>query len=703
VEDDEAQVRAAAMPARSVQTMPDGTRVEYRLDGTLARQWNPDGTVVTYDDHGRPVRRDGAAGLSAAPGPGSGAVGFGPATTGSGSMRDQAVSAASALTGSRDPAADRTTDQTTDHAAGHADDAAAADPAVRRRRRRPWWSRSAPEESSPVRGVGSPAGAAGSIAPGSADAPLVDGTVYTAFDDAGRPVAGTDPLGRPFILTYGPRGEVTRHTAAERERDPLTSLVGPRGTGDSAPGRTIEATSGPVDPLSRATSGSGPAADPTAETPDEVGPDGERRRRNPFDPLRSTGPNPNDPRAADPRATGPGATGSGATGPNPGGRGRTGPGLSDEPGPTTGRSGSGANQIPPGLGGLQAPPGLGGFSPPPGLEAAEAPPDGRPTSSGTTPPGQFGEQAPEPPGMNLARSGLGAPPQIATRQLGTSPLTGLAGGPGLGQPGTLTGAPSMAPLTPFEEGQPGNNAPVRAANLGGGMPLTPSAGMFDQAPAPGQSEAVVQGGTNVPTSDPPVTAPPLMAPPLTLAGGVGATTGDDHGLGGLAPSTGDTGNTGDGTQTLVTVTPSTMDTGTPTTGSTTPGTTQVELVPITDLQLPDGQVPTGTDSTQSFTTWTTQGSMIDWSVDLPALQSAISQVGGYRDSIKADLASLKTAFTTLEGDWWSPAGMSLIPLANIFGRAADNFVDVLDDAIARMNSSYQTYVQTEATNNGNLG
>ncbi len=35
--------------------MPDGTRIEYRPDGTPLRQWNPDGSTVVFDRHGRPV------------------------------------------------------------------------------------------------------------------------------------------------------------------------------------------------------------------------------------------------------------------------------------------------------------------------------------------------------------------------------------------------------------------------------------------------------------------------------------------------------------------------------------------------------------------------------------------------------------------------------------------------------------------------
>ncbi|HWB36691.1 MAG TPA: hypothetical protein VHA75_11770, partial [Rugosimonospora sp.] len=38
-----------------VQTRPDGTRVEYRPDGTPARQWNPDGSILTYDQQGLPA------------------------------------------------------------------------------------------------------------------------------------------------------------------------------------------------------------------------------------------------------------------------------------------------------------------------------------------------------------------------------------------------------------------------------------------------------------------------------------------------------------------------------------------------------------------------------------------------------------------------------------------------------------------------
>jgi YD repeat-containing protein len=101
-------------------------------------------------------------------------------------------------------------------------------------------------------------------------------------------------------------------------------------------------------------------------------------------------------------------------------------------------------------------------------------------------------------------------------------------------------------------------------------------------------------------------------------------------------------------------------------------------------------------------TWTADGTEITWAVDLPALAHAAFRVGVEQQLIENAARSLKAAFTSVEGMWSGPAAESLPPLANAFQTVTDQLVALLGDAVNRMKTAYQNYVQAETTNTNNL-
>jgi hypothetical protein len=92
-----------------------------------------------------------------------------------------------------------------------------------------------------------------------------------------------------------------------------------------------------------------------------------------------------------------------------------------------------------------------------------------------------------------------------------------------------------------------------------------------------------------------------------------------------------------------------------------------------------------------------------WSVDLPQLADAITQVSTQRDLIRDTYQnSIVTTFNTIEEEWQSPASATFTLARFNFDVVAVNLLEVLDDAISRMQVAYQNYLSTETTNTGNL-
>ena len=83
-------------------------------------------------------------------------------------------------------------------------------------------------------------------------------------------------------------------------------------------------------------------------------------------------------------------------------------------------------------------------------------------------------------------------------------------------------------------------------------------------------------------------------------------------------------------------------------------------------------------------------------VDLAALHDAIGQVQGHRDAMQGGIQSVRSTFAGIEGHWQSPAGNTFTGLKTNFKSVTDNLMAVLDDAISRMNTSYNNYVAAEA-------
>jgi WXG100 family type VII secretion target len=91
-----------------------------------------------------------------------------------------------------------------------------------------------------------------------------------------------------------------------------------------------------------------------------------------------------------------------------------------------------------------------------------------------------------------------------------------------------------------------------------------------------------------------------------------------------------------------------------------------------------------------------------FTVDLGALSDAIGQVSAEREAMQGGIQGLRSVFSNVESHWQSPAGTSFVSLTTKFNSVTDNLMEVLDEAIDRMNTAHQNYSSTEATNAQNL-
>lgn len=89
-------------------------------------------------------------------------------------------------------------------------------------------------------------------------------------------------------------------------------------------------------------------------------------------------------------------------------------------------------------------------------------------------------------------------------------------------------------------------------------------------------------------------------------------------------------------------------------------------------------------------------------VDLQQLLDAIAQIRQDRDGISDDFANITSKFDALQGTWQGPAATSYEQLSVSLQNATSQMLDVLSDVISRMQTSYESYENTETTNSQNL-
>jgi len=116
----------------------------------------------------------------------------------------------------------------------------------------------------------------------------------------------------------------------------------------------------------------------------------------------------------------------------------------------------------------------------------------------------------------------------------------------------------------------------------------------------------------------------------------------------------------------------------------------------------DGSVFENDPNGKGIQAWLPDGTHITWAVDIPELGHAIGKVKGERDQMVDNIRQLKTTFVNVESHWKSPAGNTFIVLSTSFNSATDVLVELLNEAISRMQTAYNNYVATEGTNSNNL-
>jgi uncharacterized protein YukE len=92
-----------------------------------------------------------------------------------------------------------------------------------------------------------------------------------------------------------------------------------------------------------------------------------------------------------------------------------------------------------------------------------------------------------------------------------------------------------------------------------------------------------------------------------------------------------------------------------------------------------------------------------WAVDLPELLNAIAAVRREKETISGILAQIKSKMEWDIGySWTSPAHDSFEPIRRWFLNATTDLMDILDEMISRMKTSYDNYLQAEETSLKNL-
>ena len=92
----------------------------------------------------------------------------------------------------------------------------------------------------------------------------------------------------------------------------------------------------------------------------------------------------------------------------------------------------------------------------------------------------------------------------------------------------------------------------------------------------------------------------------------------------------------------------------------------------------------------------------EFAVDLQAMSDAIGTVSTDRDGINSDITAIMTAFQTCESAWTSPAGTTFADFKSTLSSSTQSLMNLLDDMITRMKTTYQNYEAAENSNVNNL-
>jgi hypothetical protein len=128
--------------------------------------------------------------------------------------------------------------------------------------------------------------------------------------------------------------------------------------------------------------------------------------------------------------------------------------------------------------------------------------------------------------------------------------------------------------------------------------------------------------------------------------------------------------------------------------------TGYETVTYTD-GIAKGQITVLTGSGKLVSTTLADGTFIDWNVELGELGRAAAELPRHVEMIAAANGEIGKMFTSVYGDWSSPAAGTFQALAVEFGRSALNLQNLLQESARRMQQSYQNIVDAETINASN--
>jgi YD repeat-containing protein len=639
--------------AAAFQSMPDGTRVEFRADGTPNRRWNPDGSVVSFNQHGQPTVETTPDGTTFTLRP-------------DGSRTELLVDGTVVeLDASWRPAAPAEPDHIRFTRLDN--------------RGRPLVGTLA--DGTAITYQYGPDGAVTIRYPSGLTQVLdidghlswertSDGTVFEAFDHEGRPVAGWSPGGQRLTITYNGKGQVVRQLDQGPEARPEPSARQLRAVPRQTPAFSA------FDELGRPTRGSLPNGDQFTIRYDAQGRPNERRG------------NGQHTLQADRGDANLGMAPSGALSRPVGG---------DLRPPATAPTGAGLGLGIPPIGAAFEPADDSAGAQPPGPPLVTLVP---PTGTTVADPGERGSPAP------------GTVPRMLFADPSGSRLPGPDGSTGDPDPSR-----TMSPVAPggaaFTDPGDNNNAPRGA--IPPMLLANPTAGPVPQSDAPtggadpgGQPDPpITVDGTTFSGFD--ASGRPTQG--VLSDGTVFNLSSDAQGNVVERRSDGTVIQTDSGGQVISDVTPdgTTLagfdSQGRPTQGTLpdgTPFTLSYDGAGDTFEHSADGSTVEVDGNGRVIATWTPEGTQITWSVDIAALGDATSRVAGEKDAMAGEITALKGTFTTIEGMWQGPAGATLPPLVADFTRVTDSLMTLLEDAISRMRVAHQNYVDTENTNVGNL-
>ncbi|MDR7274219.1 hypothetical protein [Catenuloplanes atrovinosus] len=93
---------------------------------------------------------------------------------------------------------------------------------------------------------------------------------------------------------------------------------------------------------------------------------------------------------------------------------------------------------------------------------------------------------------------------------------------------------------------------------------------------------------------------------------------------------------------------------------------------------------------------------VDYAIQIPLLQQTAEYTRTERETVSAQLELLKGQITEAKGYWVSPAGRTFEAYSAVVETAANNLLGVLDAAISKLELTHANYVGSESTNAGNM-